>query len=148
MNKIKPMTLSATSNKKVLIPDPKNKVVLYFYPKDSTPGCTIEGQDFSANNAAFTKLGTVIYGVSRDSIKSHEKFKSKQNFTFDLIADESENLCNIFGVIQLKKLYGREYMGIVRSTFVLDEAGEILKSWDNVRVKGHADEVLDFVRSL
>lgn len=148
MNKIKPMTLSATSNKKVLIPDPKNKVVLYFYPKDSTPGCTIEGQDFSANNAAFTKLRTVIYGVSRDSIKSHEKFKSKQNFTFDLIADESENLCNIFGVIQLKKLYGREYMGIVRSTFVLDEAGEILKSWDNVRVKGHADEVLDFVRSL
>ena len=96
----------------------------------------------------FTDQNTVIYGVSRDSIKSHEKFKKKFNYTIDLISDEDESLCNQFDVIKLKKLYGKEYMGIVRSTFVISPSGEILKHWDNVKVDGHADEVLEFVSGL
>jgi len=123
-------------------------IVLYFYPKDDTPGCTIEGNDFTALNESFTEKNTVIYGVSRDSIKSHEKFKKKFNYTIDLISDEDEALCNQFDVIKLKKLYGKEYMGIVRSTFVISPNGEILKHWDKVKVDGHADEVLEFVSGL
>jgi peroxiredoxin Q/BCP len=122
--------------------------VLYFYPKDNTPGCTIEGNDFSSLKSSFEKQNSVIYGVSRDSLTSHEKFKKKFNFSFDLISDEDELICNQFDVIKLKKLYGKEYLGIVRSTFVISPAGEILKQWDKVKVNGHAQEVLEFVETL
>ena len=149
MNKVSPITCVATSNQKVEIPDNNGRnIVLYFYPKDDTPGCTIEGNDFAALNDSFVDKNTVIYGVSRDSISSHEKFKEKFSFSFELIADEDEVLCNQFEVIKLKKLYGKEYMGIVRSTFVISPNGEILKHWDNVKVDGHADEVLEFVSGL
>ena len=149
MNKVNPITCVATSNQKVEIPDNNGRnIVLYFYPKDDTPGCTIEGNDFAALNDSFVDKNTVIYGVSRDSISSHEKFKEKFSFSFELIADEDEVLCNQFEVIKLKKLYGKEYMGIVRSTFVISPSGEILKHWDNVKVDGHADEVLEFVSGL
>ena len=149
MNKVNPITCVATSNQKVVIPDNNGRnIVLYFYPKDDTPGCTIEGNDFTALNESFTEKNTVIYGVSRDSIISHEKFKQKFNYTIDLISDEDESLCNQFDVIKLKKLYGREHMGIVRSTFVISSSGEILKHWDKVNVDGHADEVLEFVNGL
>ena len=149
MNKVNPITCVATSNQKVEIPDNHGRnIVLYFYPKDDTPGCTIEGNDFSALNESFADQNTVIYGVSRDSIASHEKFKQKFNYTIDLISDEDESLCNQFDVIKLKKLYGKEYMGIVRSTFVINPNGEILQQWDKVKVDGHADEVLEFIRGL
>ena len=149
MNKVKPITCVATSNQKVEIPDNHGRnIVLYFYPKDDTPGCTIEGNDFAALNDSFTDQNTVIYGVSRDNISSHEKFKEKFSFSFELISDKDEALCNQFEVIKLKKLYGKEYLGIVRSTFVISPNGEILKHWDNVKVDGHADEVLEFVSGL
>jgi len=149
MNKVNPITCVATSNQKVEIPDNHGRnIVLYFYPKDDTPGCTIEGNDFSALNESFAEQNTVIYGVSRDSITSHEKFKQKFNYTIDLISDEDESLCNQFDVIKLKKLYGKEYLGIVRSTFVINPNGEILKQWNKVKVDGHAQEVLDFVKGL
>ena len=149
MDKVNPITCVATSNQKVGIPDNHGRnIVLYFYPKDDTPGCTIEGNDFAALNDSFVDKNTVIYGVSRDSISSHEKFKEKFSFSFELISDEDEALCNQFEVIKLKKLYGKEYMGIVRSTFVISPNGEILKHWDNVKVDGHADEVLEFVSGL
>ena len=149
MNKVNPITCVATSNQKVEIPDNHGRnIVLYFYPKDDTPGCIIEGNDFAALNDSFTDQNTVIYGVSRDSISSHEKFKEKFSFSFELISDEDEALCNQFEVIKLKKLYGKEYMGIVRSTFVISPNGEILKYWDNVKVDSHADEVLEFVSGL
>ena len=149
MNKVNPTTCIATSNQKVEIPDNHGRnIVLYFYPKDDTPGCTIEGNDFSALNESFADQNTVIYGVSRDSITSHEKFRKKFSFSFELISDEDERLCNQFEVIKLKKLYGKEYLGIVRSTFVISPNGEILKHWDKVKVDGHAEEVLEFIRGL
>ena len=149
MNKVNPTTCVATSNQKIEIPDSKGRnIVLYFYPRDDTPGCTIEGNDFSQLNESFSQKNTVIYGVSRDSILSHEKFKQKFNYTIDLISDEDESLCNQFDVIKLKKLYGKEHMGIVRSTFVISPSGDILKYWDKVKVAGHAEEVLEFVKEL
>ena len=149
MDKINATTCEATSDQKVQIPDANGRnIVLNFYPKDDTPGCTIEGNDFSKLKNSFENLNTVIYGVSRDSLASHEKFKKKFDFTFDLISDEDESLCRQFDVIKLKKLYGKEYLGIVRSTFVISPSGEILKQWDKVKVDGHADEVLGFISSL
>ena len=149
MNKINPTTCVATSNQKIVIPDNNGRnIVLYFYPKDDTPGCTIEGNDFTELNESFAQQNTVIYGVSRDSIASHEKFKQKFNYTIDLISDEDESLCKQFDVIKLKKLYGKEHMGVVRSTFVISPSGDILKYWDKVKVAGHAEEVLEFVKEL
>ena len=149
MNKVNPTTCVATSNQKIEIPDNKGRnIVLYFYPKDDTPGCTIEGNDFTELNESFIQSNTVVYGVSRDSIASHEKFKKKFNYTIELISDEDESLCNQFDVIKLKKLYGKEHMGIVRSTFVISPSGDILKYWDKVKVTGHAKEVLEFVKEL
>jgi len=149
MNKVQPITCAATSDLEVSIPDTQGRnIVLYFYPKDSTSGCTTEGQDFRDNHQAFIDANTVIYGVSRDSLKSHENFKAKQNFPFELISDPEETLCNTFGVIQEKMNYGKKYMGIVRSTFLIDADGNILKAWDKVRVAGHVDEVLETVQAL
>lgn len=149
MNKIKTTICNATSDKQITIPDPDGRnIVLYFYPKDSTPGCTIEGNDFSDNHQSFIDSNAVIYGVSRDNMKSHEKFKDKQNFTFELISDTEEVLCKLFDVIKLKKLYGREYMGIDRSTFIINADGDVIESWNNVKVNGHVDEVLSKIQSL
>lgn len=141
--KIKNFSLPATGEKTISLKDlAGKKVVLYFYPKDSTPGCTTEGQNFRDAKTKFTGLNTVILGISRDSIKRHENFKSKQDFNFDLLSDEDEILCKQFDVIKLKKLYGREYMGIERSTFLIDENGVVLAEWRNVKIKDHVEEVL------
>jgi peroxiredoxin Q/BCP len=149
MNKIKPTICQATNGTEVNIPDPDGRtIVLYFYPKDSTPGCTIEGNDFTKKHKSFIDSNAVIYGVSRDSLKSHENFKSKQGFTFELISDPDEHLCKLFDVIKLKKLYGKEYMGIDRSTFIIDSEGNVIERWSNVKVKGHVDEVLSKVMSI
>ncbi len=123
-------------------------VVLYFYPKDSTPGCTLEGQDFRDLHAKFRRQKTVILGVSRDSIASHEKFKAKQKFPFELISDPDEKLCKKFDVIREKTLYGRKFLGVERSTFFIDKDGKLRAEWRKVKVKGHAAEVLDAVKAL
>jgi len=149
MSKVQPITCNATSNLSISIPDTQGRnIVLYFYPKDATPGCTTEGQDFRDNHQAFVDANAVIYGVSKDDLKKHERFKAKQEFPFELISDEEGELCEAFGVWQLKKFMGREYMGIVRSTFIISPEGDILKSWDKVRVKGHVNEVLEVAQSL
>ncbi len=124
------------------------KVVVYFYPKDSTPGCTTEGQDFRDLYSKFKRQNTVILGVSRDSLASHEKFKVEQKFPFDLLSDSDEALCKKFDVIHEKSLYGRKFMGVVRSTFLIDENGKLHKEWRKVRVKGHAAEVLEAVKNF
>lgn len=124
-----------------------SKVVIYFYPKDATPGCTTEGQDFRDLHAKFKRRNTVILGVSRDSIASHEKFKAKQKFPFDLLSDEDEKVCKKFDVIKEKNLYGRKFMGIERSTFLIDEDGKLRAEWRKVKVKGHAAEVLEAVKN-
>jgi len=126
----------------------KSNLVIYFYPKDSTPGCTTEGIDFSELHADFQSHDTEIFGVSKDSLKRHENFKAKQEFPFELISDSDTEVCEHFGVWQLKKTFGKEYMGIVRSTFLIDKAGVLRNSWGNVRVKGHADEVFAAVKEL
>ena len=142
-------TADATRNKKIRLKDLRGQnVVLYFYPKDSTPGCTTEGRDFSDLHARFQRRKTVVYGVSRDSIASHEKFRGKQGFPFDLISDPDEKLCKAFDVIHEKSLYGRKFMGVVRSTFLIDADGKLRKEWRKVKVKGHAEEVLEAVKAL
>ena len=123
-------------------------VVIYFYPKDSTPGCTQEGIDFRDLHSKFRRQKTVILGVSRDSIASHEKFKAKQGFPFDLLSDPDEKLCKKFDVIKEKTLYGRKFMGIERSTFLIDAEGKLRREWRKVKVKGHAAEVLEAVKAL
>jgi peroxiredoxin Q/BCP len=122
-------------------------LVLYFYPKDSTPGCTTEGNDFNALLPKFRKLGAQVLGVSRDSLKSHQNFSAKQGFGFDLVSDVDEKLCNAFGVIKPKKLYGREYVGVERSTFLLDPDGRLARTWAPVKVPGHAQAVLDALKA-
>jgi len=123
-------------------------VVLYFYPKDNTPGCTTEGVDFAASHAKFKRAGAVVLGVSRDSIKSHEGFKAKMGFPFELISDPDEALCKQFDVIKMKNMYGKQVRGIVRSTFVIDSAGVLRREWRGVKVPNHVAEVLAFVQSM
>ena len=123
-------------------------LVLYFYPKDNTPGCTTEGTQFRDLHPAFSKLGCGIYGISRDSLKSHEGFKAKFGFPFDLLADTGELACSQFKVIKLKNLYGKQVRGIERSTFVLDRERVIRREWRGVKVPGHVQEVFDFVKTL
>ena len=123
-------------------------VVLYFYPKDNTPGCTTETAAFRDAWNAFRKAGAVVAGVSRDSLKSHESFKAKLVLPFDLVADSDEKVCDLFGVIKMKNMYGRQVRGIERSTFVLDGAGKLVREWRGVKVPGHVDEVLAYVQSL
>lgn len=122
-------------------------LVLYFYPKDSTPGCTTEGQEFNALLPKFKKLDATVLGVSRDSLKSHQNFCDKQGFKFDLVSDPEGTLCDAFGVIQPKQLYGREYIGIVRSTFLIDPKGRIAQAWRGVKVAGHARDVLEALKA-
>lgn len=122
-------------------------LVLYFYPKDSTPGCTTEGLDFNALLPRFQRAGAAVLGVSRDSLKSHRNFCAKQGFRFDLVSDADGVVCDAFGVVQPKKLYGREYLGIVRSTFLIDPAGVVYEKWQPVKVPGHAQAVLDALKA-
>ena len=139
----------ATGDQKIRLKDLRGKnVVIYFYPKDSTPGCTTEGRDFSALHAKFKRANTVIFGVSRDSIASHEKFKAKQGFKFELLSDPDEKLCKKFDVIHEKTLYGRKFMGVVRSTFLIDSNGKLRREWRKVKVAGHAEEVLEAAKAL
>ena len=140
---------AATSGQQVSLSALKGQqVVIYFYPKDSTPGCTTEGQDFRDQHAAFQAANTVVFGVSRVGMKSHENFKCKQAFPFELISDKDEALCQLFDVIKLKKLYGKEYLGIDRSTFLIDAQGVLRREWRGVKVPGHVDEVLAAAQAL
>ena len=122
--------------------------VLYFYPKDDTPGCTTEGQQFRDLYAEFSHLRCGIFGLSRDTIKSHESFKGKMSFPFDLLSDTDEKVCTLFGVMKMKNMYGKQVRGIERSTFVIDHAGVVRQEWRGVKVPGHAEEVLEFVKTL
>ena len=124
------------------------KLVLYFYPKDNTPGCTQQGSDFRDRHKEFRRAGCEIYGISRDSLRSHASFKTKMKFPFELLSDPDEAACAGFGVMKLKNMYGKKVRGIERSTFVLDKDGAILQEWRAVKVPGHAQEVLDFVKTL
>ena len=123
-------------------------LILYFYPKDATPGCTLEGQQFRDLYPKFQAANTEIFGISRDSLKSHENFKAKQGFPFDLLSDAGEVACQLFAVIKMKNMYGKQVRGIERSTFVVDSSGVIRQEWRGVKVDGHAEAVLDFVKTL
>lgn len=135
----KPWSLSAHQGR---------NVVLYFYPRDNTPGCTREGEAFRDLYTAFSKANTVIAGISPDSVASHEKFKTKMRFPFELLSDEDRRICKLFDVIQPKTLYGRKFIGVERSTFLIDAAGKLQREWRKVKVDGHAEQVLEAVKSL
>ena len=141
--------IPATSEKTVTLSELKGKqVVIYFYPKDSTPGCTTEGQGFRDHYPEFQAANTEVFGVSRDSLKSHENFKAKQSFPFELLSDKDEALCQLFDVIKLKKLYGKEYLGVDRSTFLIDKDGVLRHEWRGVKVPGHVEAVLEQAKAL
>ena len=141
--KVPAFSAAATGDQTLSLKDFKGRnLVIYFYPKDNTPGCTQEGQDFRDNYSKFKRAKTVVLGVSRDSVRTHENFKAKHEFPFDLLSDPEEELCKLFDVIKLKKNYGREYMGIERSTFLIDSKGILREEWRGVKVKGHVEEVL------
>jgi peroxiredoxin Q/BCP len=141
--------LPATGGKTFRLSQAKGSpLVLYFYPKDNTPGCTTEGQHFRDLYPEFQKLECGIYGVSRDSIKSHENFKTKMKFPFDLLSDSEETVCKLYGVIKMKNMYGRKVRGIERSTFVIDNKGVVRREWRGIKVPGHVPEVLEIVKTL
>ncbi|AHE97347.1 peroxiredoxin [Thioalkalivibrio paradoxus] len=143
------LRLPATDEQSLALGDfAGRRIVLYFYPKDSTPGCTSESRDFAAHQADFDAANAVILGVSRDSVKSHERFRSREGLTFDLLSDADEALCEAFGVIKMKNMYGKQVRGIERSTFLIDENGVLRREWRKVKVPGHVAEVLDAVREL
>ena len=140
---------TATGDTSVTLAELRGKqVVIYFYPKASTPGCTTEGGDFRDRKPAFDAANTVILGVSRDGLRAQENFKAKQDFNFDLISDKDENVCTLFDVIKLKKMYGKEHLGIERSTFLIDKEGKLANEWRGVKVPGHVDEVLAAAEQL
>ena len=148
-SKIPDFSLPATSGTTFNLAAQAGKlVVIYFYPKDSTPGCTTQGQNFRDLHAEFTAAGAVILGISRDSLKSHENFKAKQAFPFELGSDSDEAVCNLFGVMKMKNMYGKQVRGVERSTFIIDRSGVLRREWRGVKVPDHAREVLEFVKSL
>jgi thioredoxin-dependent peroxiredoxin len=141
--------LPATSGLNFKLSDYLGKtLVIYFYPKDNTPGCTTQGMQFRDSYAEFQAVNTEIFGVSRDSLKSHENFKAKFTFPFELLADCEELACGIFGVMKMKNMYGKQVRGVERSTFVIDKNGVLIKEWRGVKVDGHAQEVLEFIKTL
>lgn len=141
--------LPATSGKTFQLSDYIGKtVVVYFYPKDSTPGCTTQGVQFRDAYPEFQQHHTEIFGISRDTLKSHETFKAKFSFPFELLADTEELACNLFNVIKMKNMYGKQVRGVERSTFVIDKSGNLVKEWRGVKVDGHAAEVLSFIKTL
>jgi len=141
--------LPATGGKTFKLHDLRGQVVvLYFYPKDNTPGCTTEGQQFRDLHPQFVKAGSAVYGISRDTLKSHENFKAKMSFPFELLSDTDEVACKLFDVIKMKNMYGKQVRGIQRSTFVIDGNGKIRREWRGVKVPGHVQEVLEFVKTL
>lgn len=147
--KVPAFRLPATGDQAVSLSGLKgSNIVLYFYPKDSTPGCTREGRDFRDLHARFKRANTVVLGVSRDSLRSHENFKTRQKFPFQLISDVDEELCKLFGVIKMKNMYGKKVRGIERSTFLLDDKGKLRQEWRKVKVDGHAEEVLTAAQAL
>ena len=147
--KVPAFKLPATGDQTIRLSSFKGEnVIIYFYPKDNTPGCTQEGQDFRDNIAKFKRQNCVILGVSRDTLKTHENFKAKHKFPFDLISDTEEELCKLFDVIKLKNLYGKKHLGIERSTFLINDKGVLKQEWRKVKVKGHIDEVLTAVKAL
>ena len=140
--------LPATGNQRFQLSAFKgHPFVLYFYPRDDTPGCTVEGSDFRDLHAEFQRAKVAVFGISRDSVASHEKFKAKMSFPFELLSDAEERACALFGVMKMKNMYGKQVRGIERSTFVVDREGRIAREWRGVKVPGHAREVLDYVRS-
>lgn len=146
---IPPFQAQATSGQSIDLASLAGKqVVLYFYPKDNTPGCTTEGQGFRDHHQAFLAANTLVFGVSRDSLKTHENFRAKQGFPFELISDKDEQLCQLFDVIKLKKLYGKEYLGVDRSTFLIDRDGVLRQEWRGVKVPGHVEAVLQAAQAL
>lgn len=146
---IQDLELPSTSGKTFRLSEHRGKtVVIYFYPKDSTPGCTTQGQQFRDHYAEFSKANAEIFGISRDSLKSHENFKAKFEFPFELLSDTEELACKLFDVIKMKKMYGKEVRGIERSTFVINSEGALIREWRGVKVDGHIPEVLAFIRSL
>jgi thioredoxin-dependent peroxiredoxin len=146
---IKDFELASTGDVTFKLSDQRGKnVVIYFYPKDNTPGCTLEGQEFRDLYPKFKKANTLVAGISRDNVKSHEGFKSKQEFPFDLLSDPDETVCELFGVMKLKNMYGKQVRGVERSTFVIDANGKLVKEWRGVKAPGHAAEVLTFVETL
>jgi len=147
--KVPAFKAATTAGDEFSLADAKGKtLVLYFYPKDATSGCTVEAQEFRDHADKFRKAGAIILGVSRDSLKSHEKFREKESLPFHLLSDPDEKLCGLFDVIKEKSLYGRKYMGIERSTFLIDGSGVLRREWRKVKVAGHAQEVLEAIRSL
>ena len=145
-NKIKNFKAEMTGEKDFALSDYSGQhIVIYFYPRDNTPGCTSEGEDFRDNFKIFTKKKTKIFGVSKDSLKSHDGFKDKFNFPFELISDPNEKICKLFDVIKEKSMYGKKYMGIERSTFLIGPDGKLLKEWRKVKVKGHVEEVISSI---
>jgi len=147
--KVPDFTLPATGDQTISLADFRgSNVVVYFYPKDSTPGCTTEGQDFRDRISTFRRRKTVVLGISRDSIKSHENFKARQQFPFELLSDTGEKVCRLFDVIREKNMYGRKVMGIERSTFLIDDKGVLRREWRKVNVKGHVEEVLQAIKEL
>jgi len=146
---VKDFSLPATGGGTFKLSDQRGKtLVVYFYPKDNTPGCTVEGADFRDRHREFTRAGAAVVGVSRDSLKSHESFKAKMKFPFELLSDAEEQACTLFGVMKMKNMYGKKVRGIERSTFVLTGEGAIAREWRGVKVPGHVEEVLNFVKTL
>lgn len=147
-NKAQEFSLTSSDGKKISLSDFTGKnVVVYFYPKDDTPGCTLEAKDFKEKFAEFEKLNTVVIGISKDSVKQHNNFKTRYELPFTLLSDESAEVINAYGAWVEKSMFGKKYFGIERCTFFLDENHMVQKIWNNVKVKGHADEVLDFIRN-
>ena len=144
--KIKDIKIVSTDNKKSISEYLDKKLILYFYPKDLTPGCTSESIEFNTNLTKIKRIGWNVVGISRDSIKSHLKFIDKHSFKFPLISDEDESVCRYFDVIKEKSLYGRKYMGVDRSTFLIDKKLQVLQIWRNVKVKGHVSEIMDAIK--
>lgn len=147
--KVPAFKLPATGEQTISLASLKGKnIILYFYPKDNTPGCTQEGQDFRDNIAKFKRQNCIILGVSRDTLRTHENFKTKHKFPFDLLSDSEEELCKLFDVIKLKNMYGKKHLGIERSTFLINDKGVLKQEWRKVKVNGHVDEVLTAVKTL